>query len=401
MRARRCVVLLSFAVSLACASARPSLQTVAQAQSAAAPSENAPGWIGRAEEIADYLKRVDVVRVEDIGIGVTNPKRAYLRPGGLVDSFSWKPLKPGMYRGYWESYKAEVAAYELDRLLGLGMVPVTVERRVNGDLGAAQMWMAPVKSFTDMGGFPTPPNTHLGMWNLQLIRAKMLDNLIYNLDPNQGNWLVDPAWTIFLIDHSRAFTDGKKLVHEMTRVDRDLWDRMKQLDEATLAAALGAWLSRGEVRAVLARRDLMAEAIGKLVATQGEEHVLVRGATIGAETVRPSGKASSSLRERVKNAVETPLFLPPASAVGWLGKVVRLAEYKGEYEADARQGVQRGHSLGLLTSFELVSLARDPQDAAAYDTLVTLVGRQVEIYGPNVSSGGSGVVQVQRVSPVP
>ena len=30
----------------------------------------------------------------------------------------------------------------------------------------------------------------------QITRAKMFDNLIGNLDPNLGNWLVDPEWNL-------------------------------------------------------------------------------------------------------------------------------------------------------------------------------------------------------------
>ena len=39
---------------------------------------------------------------------------------------------PGPPNGYWESYKSEIAAYELDKLLGMDMVPPSVEKRVEG-----------------------------------------------------------------------------------------------------------------------------------------------------------------------------------------------------------------------------------------------------------------------------
>ena len=108
-----------------------------------------------------------------------------------------------------------------------------------------------------MGGFPSPPTTQRAWWTVQLIRAKMFDNLIYNRDPNEGNWMVDPAWNVILIDHSRAFTRGTEMQHPLTQVDRDLWDRMKALDEAALTAALGEWLGGGEIRSILERRDVM------------------------------------------------------------------------------------------------------------------------------------------------
>jgi len=402
MRARRWLILLAFAVCLACAPARTSLQTVAQAQSAPAQSVSATGWIDHVEEIEKYLKQAEPVRVVDIGTGVTNPKRAHLPPGGPVTSFVWKPVKPGIYRGYRESYAAEVAAYELDKLLGLKMVPVTVERRIAGESGSAKMWLEPAETFSDLGGLPTPPPTHISMWNLQMIRAKMFDNLIYNIDPNLGNWLVDPSWNIFLIDHSRALTPGKKLAHEMTRIDRDLWARMKQIDQATLTKALGAWLTKEEIGAIVERRDLMQEAIGKLVAAKGESEAFVRGATLGVETIRPSADTQTrNFARRAADAIEAPVFLPPASALMWIGQVVALADYKGTHAENARRGVERGHSLGLLTSDDLVYLTTDKQNADAYTRLTTLVGRQVEIFGPAIAVGPTVVVSVGQSSAVP
>ena len=89
----------------------------------------------------------------------------------------------------------------------------------------------------------------------------MFHNLIYNKDPNLGNWLVDPAWNVILIDNSRAFTPVTRMTHEMTRIDRELWSRSLALDEAVLESALGEWFGGREIRGILERRDEMAELI--------------------------------------------------------------------------------------------------------------------------------------------
>ena len=101
----------------------------------------------------------------------------------------------------------------------------------------------------------------------------MFDNLICNTDSNLGNWLVDPAWNIILIDHSRAFTTDTKMVHPMDRIIPGLWVRMRALTEERLTETLGEWLSEREIRAILARRDRMAEEIAKLVEANGESGV--------------------------------------------------------------------------------------------------------------------------------
>ena len=106
---------------------------------------SAKTWLDRRQALEDYLRIADVIKMEEIGVGVTRPRRAYLAPGGLVDRMAWKTITPGLHEGFWESYKSEIAAYELDKLLGLDMIPPTVERRVKGDLGAAIMWVSPTK----------------------------------------------------------------------------------------------------------------------------------------------------------------------------------------------------------------------------------------------------------------
>jgi hypothetical protein len=225
-------------------------------------------WLDRRGEIEDYLKAAEVVGMEELKVGVTKPRKATLAPGGPVAAIAWKVVPPGRSTGYWESYKSEIAAYELDKMLGLDMVPPTVEKRVKGDLGAAVMWCTSVKSFKDLGGVPTPPGRFVGAWTRQLSRAKMFDNLIGNMDPNLGNWLVDPAWNLILIDHTRAFTSDKGLVHKkMDYIDGPLWDKLKGLSLEELDGKIGAWVGKGELKAMLQRRDAMVAAYEKQAAS--------------------------------------------------------------------------------------------------------------------------------------
>jgi len=260
MPAARTVLLVVFA--LVFGRPGPSAQTPAPT--------NAKVWLERPADYEAYLKSAEVVKLEDLKVGVTKPRKAELAPGGLAAAFAWKALRPGRYEGYWESYKSEIAAYELDKLLHLGMVPPTVERKVKGELGAAVLWISPTSSFKDLGGVPGlqgvkgPPAAQIPSWTIQLTKAKMFDNLIANIDPNLGNWLVDPAWNIVLIDHTRAFTASKDLYHKLVAVDAELWDKMKALDEPALTTALGEWIGKGEIKAILQRRDKMQAVIDKL-----------------------------------------------------------------------------------------------------------------------------------------
>ena len=269
-RHRRWLPLLVLLV-LGASDARPVAQT-----SAAKPAAGAKIWVGRYGEFEDFLKTAEVTnKSEKLPVGVTAPKKIELAPGGPVAAITWKAIRPGIYKGYFESYKNEIAAYEFDKLLALDMVPPYVERRINGDLGAAVMWLEGVKSFKDLGGPPAAPLQAAFRWSVQIMQAKMFDNMIANRDPNLGNWLKDNEWNLMLIDHSRCFTTTRNMSHKMDHVARQLWTKMLALDEPALTKALGAWIGKNEIKAMLERRDKMKEDIAKLVKQKGEAAVFV------------------------------------------------------------------------------------------------------------------------------
>ena len=197
MRAYKFAFLL-FAAAAPLGAQAPAPTAAAQAQ--AAPAESAKIWQGRNAEFEEFIRQTPFEKITDVPIGVTRPKRGYFPPGGLVESAAWKILPPGRPNGYWESYKSEIAAYELDKLLGMDMIPPTVEKRVKGELGAAIQWVKPVRPWKEVEHLPKPDK-----WNRQAVRMKMFDNFIHNPDRNAGNLIVDDDWNLYLIDHSRAF----------------------------------------------------------------------------------------------------------------------------------------------------------------------------------------------------
>jgi hypothetical protein len=274
MRAQSCLAAVSLWAVLSVGTAGAQAPAVAPA-SVETPA-SAKTWLDNRAAIEAYLRDTEIVSIEELKVGVTRPRRAKFPDGGLVQYMAFKNVPPGRQSGYWESYKSELAAYAMDQLLGLDMVPPTVEKRVKGDLGAAVMWCAPVKSFAELKGVPTPPSRYVAMWFRQLAKAKMFDNLIGNKDPNLGNWLVDPAWNLILIDHTRAFTPDKDLYHKLDHVDVPLWDKMKALTVEQLTPVLSPYMGKGEIKAVIDRRDKMADAIAKLVKERGEGEVMMK-----------------------------------------------------------------------------------------------------------------------------
>lgn len=233
----------------------------------------ARAWTGREAEIEQLLATGEVTRMEAVPIGVTKPQRGYFAPGSPVQRFAWKALPPMRRGGYNESYKAEIAAYHLDRLLGMDMVPPVVERTVEGKLGAAVLWIEGTTGWNK----DRPAQGPEPEWSRQISRMKLFDQLIANIDRNQGNLLYDSDWHLFLIDHSRAFTtrtstDG---IAPIGIVDRKVWQKIDALTEEDLERALGAWLTENERKAMLTRRDRMRKAIEKMVKDKGAAQVFL------------------------------------------------------------------------------------------------------------------------------
>jgi hypothetical protein len=263
---RASAALLVFVAAVgASAPVRP--QTAAHA----APGKTAKTWIGQEARIEKELKTAEVVRLEDIGTGVTRPRRAYLKPGGIVESMTWKVLPPGYRGSYWESYKSEIAAYELDKLLGLKMIPPAVEREIDGSVGAAIMWISPATSVKQMGG-KVPTDRIAGE---EIRRMQLFDDFIGNSDRNAGNILVDEANEVILIDHSRAFVESKDLPVKFERVDADLWTAIQGLTADALRSHLGPLIGERAVDAMIERRDRIRQTIDALVAKNGRTRVII------------------------------------------------------------------------------------------------------------------------------
>lgn len=228
-------------------------------------------WVGRYEEFETFIKTAPIVRVEDIPIGVTRPKHGFFAPGSPVGGVALKALRPSRETGYFESYQSEIAAYELDRMLELNMVPVTVERQFEGRPVSAQLWVDGAVQRNSLKDQQPPDPVD---WTRQTRRWIVFHNLVANTDPNQGNLLVvrDPNWQLVLVDHSRAFTNTTRMVFPMSAIDRPFYDRLKTLDKAALDVRIGKLVLDGS-RSILRRRDLIVAQLEKLAKAKGEAGV--------------------------------------------------------------------------------------------------------------------------------
>ncbi|MDH3746466.1 MAG: hypothetical protein OES47_15315, partial [Acidobacteriota bacterium] len=177
------------------------------------------------------------------------------------------------FRDSWEN---EIAAYELDKLLGLSRVPPVVKRRWRRQVGSLQLWLEDVMTEAErIEKKILAPDTE--EWNRQMYTVRLVHNLCDDSDFNNvGNLLVDKDFRVWIIDHSRSFRNNKELRNpgDLDRFSRDLLDKIRRLDSALLTERLGRWLTKKQIETLLIRRDLILERADMLVESLGEEKVL-------------------------------------------------------------------------------------------------------------------------------
>lgn len=214
-------------------------------------------WVGRYQEMEEYLRTAECVQMQALisprSEGPPTMARCVLRAGGPASRMAWHPLPPGLYRGFRESYKFNIAAYELDKLLKLDMVPPVVERELHGQKGSATLWVEDVLDLTS----GAPGERERARWEQQVAKMVAFDGLIGNRDRNRSNMLRDNRWNLILIDHIRAFGSAIELPPDLTHVDKELWERIEALTRKQLDAVLGSWIAADQIAAIMERRDKM------------------------------------------------------------------------------------------------------------------------------------------------
>ena len=103
------------------------------------------------DEVEKFLAQAKIIRQQSISVGVTLPRKLSLDLDGKMQSAAFKTidegpvptkqLDGGVELQFQDSWRTEVAAYELDKLISLGMVPATIERTVDGKRGSLQFWV--------------------------------------------------------------------------------------------------------------------------------------------------------------------------------------------------------------------------------------------------------------------
>ena len=183
-------------------------------------------------------------------------------------------------------YGSNLAAYELDKMIGLTLVPPAVERQVSGRPASVIWWLDDVAmSEVDRRrkGID-PPNPE--SWGRQVQAVRVCDELISNtyrdtapplyLNSIWDNLLVTTDWTIWITDHTGAFRTRKDLQDpdSLVRCPRTVLGRLRQLNREQLQQTLHRYLSPQQLDALEIRRALLVKHFDHLIERKGEPAVL-------------------------------------------------------------------------------------------------------------------------------
>ncbi len=223
-------------------------------------------WLDFEPEFEELLRSAEIVSTEDIGMGANRPKVLHLKRREIELKAIWKPLASR----YSSSVRSnlEVAAYELDKILELNMVPPTVERIVEDLPGSVQLWVYGCKALKEVKD--QPPDTN--GWDRELSRVRTFDYIIGNRDRNLANILIDPSWGLVLIDHNLAFSGIGYRMQPM-KFDRVLIEKLRRLSKVGMQARLEGVLDMQDIENILKRRDELLTHLEQLIAEKGESAV--------------------------------------------------------------------------------------------------------------------------------
>jgi hypothetical protein len=243
--------------------------------------------LGRRPFWEKFLDEAKYVKAEKLGEGVTNPRKIWLKKGEVEACAVWKrPSEVGA--GHFDRWEHEIAAYRLDKLLGLNMVPPTIERSSRGYAGSLQLWVdLPQNELALQRDNVEAPADKRDAYDRARSLQKAWDSLIANADRTLQNLRYTGDWRLILIDHSQGFRDMPPYVGRLlfsrsgdpsgrgfSRLPRLFLSRLRALDHAKVRAAVEDYLTGSEIDALLERRDLILKEVEDLVRDKGQSAVL-------------------------------------------------------------------------------------------------------------------------------
>jgi hypothetical protein len=228
-------------------------------------------------DLERFLREAKVVSVtKEVSPGRSRPWIVTLSEGGVQRQALFKYFDYRRPQAQPHSYKYELAAYALDRLLDAQLVPPVVERKIEGRKGSLQIFVENCVSEQDRRRKRLEPPDPKAFANA-LEGVRVFESLVDDECLNYSDLLVHPDdWRVCRVDFSEAFGPSPELRPDcrITVCPRRLYEGLQKLDDATVVTAMKAYLDEAEIRALLTRKSLLLEKIEALIAEKGEASVL-------------------------------------------------------------------------------------------------------------------------------
>jgi hypothetical protein len=236
-------------------------------------------------EKEQFLKTAKIIKTSSAKKGVTNTTRVTMTDGAITHDAHVQCIDEAKHefktdRGtelnFKDSYRFNIAAYRLSRMLGIQNLPVTVERKVAGKTCAVDWWVDDVMMDEAARKQKKMEAPNPELWNNEIYVMRVFDQLIFNVDRNLTNMLILNSWDIMMIDHSRSFRLQHTLENpkNLGRCERTLLANLRALDHDAVRKALMPFCTKSEVESVMARRDAIVKYYDKLIKEKSESAVL-------------------------------------------------------------------------------------------------------------------------------
>jgi|WetSurMetagenome_2_1015567.scaffolds.fasta_scaffold05390_3 hypothetical protein len=240
----------------------------------------ASGGPGSAEqiEIETFLRGAKIVSVEKgVATGRGAAWRVTLRDAAGSRRGFFKYINARRPQIAPMSYKYEVAAYALSKLVGTPIVPPVIEREVEGRKGSLQIFLETCiseierrKSGQPAAGGPqalADAFDELTLFEGLTACERDVNDILIHRDSGR----------LCRVDFAEAFDPRPALSPAAAaagRCSRRLFAGLRDFDPAAAETALKPYLNAAEIRGVLARRTLLLDKFTALIQAKGEAAIL-------------------------------------------------------------------------------------------------------------------------------
>ena len=176
------------------------------------PKGKPAGKPGSSAEVLSSGKVSGTSSPEKGGVNTTEIKTLEYAGNELRGAF--KPISGEAFRdNTWEPYLylkkcpqayREVMASEIDKALGLKIVPETILRKLDGEYGSLQEWVENSTVAVKIARSKVKTTVK------EMYKATVFDSVVGKIDRHSGNWLVNPkTGKLSLIDNGLSFVTGR------------------------------------------------------------------------------------------------------------------------------------------------------------------------------------------------